>query len=320
MHGMLQSIRNHYRQRKARKKAPNLVELPLDVLCLIIDVLPLCGRVMFSQTCKSMRLLLGQECASMVKNLPPNARLDLLATFANVLPGVALCVKCKQLHKFYRHDLPSRPYDFYTRNSCPLAGTYSTDHEFGFCYYIAYRHVQLAIKYTRLSAVKPWYMTKLLAPYHLKGYTNDKILKVTYDARPKIVNGRFLLFSCWKYSPNERAVDISTIPRCTYFCPHLRLVGNASARARTNALTAAVYMSLESPKVWINGSCDRCPTDYRVDTRESTLTIWFWQDFGTGISPTDRTWKSHIWGPENGENGPLAVTHEAGRIRRDYEG
>lgn len=69
------------------------------------------------------------------------------------------------------------------------------------------------------------------------------------------------------------------------FCPHV--LGYAGA------LRTAVQLALDHAGSQVF-SCDRCPTDYLVTAQEDQLTVRLWQDLGTGISPTDPYWRSHV--------------------------
>ena len=65
-------------------------------------------------------------------------------------------------------------------------------------------------------------------------------------------------------------------------------------------------------------SCDRCPTDFSILVKEDEATIVCWSDLGTGESPQDPYWQSHMWGPSNNLYVDGHFEHDHESIRELY--
>ncbi|XXH05984.1 hypothetical protein Hte_012429 [Hypoxylon texense] len=167
-----------------------------------------------------------------------NEYLNHLAYRAKALPDVWVCEACAALHSVDQWDLPRAP-----RITCPL-GMKQWNHK---VYNkparldernitLDHRHVQLALKYTRMKDTRyRGYLRALLEPQRNQDFRpfagldeNPSYLKVQYLTHPKIVEGpdgrpHFLLRSTWRYNYTCKNV-IGRMSRASLgdltICPH----------------------------------------------------------------------------------------------------
>ena len=124
-----------------------LLHLPLDIVLAIYDELSLYARILLSQICRDLRLLLHSKCYSSVRKASAAEHLDLLAGLGDILPDHRLCHHCRALHLVDPRNLPLTNYDGLYK-PCAAPETIGSRHRLSPYYAIARRHVQLAIKYT----------------------------------------------------------------------------------------------------------------------------------------------------------------------------
>ncbi|KAF3074182.1 hypothetical protein CFAM422_003822 [Trichoderma lentiforme] len=94
-------------------------------------------------------------------------------------------------------------------------------------FHLSHIQVQLTLKYTRLNKMEPRYedyLKSLIAPYHKYLRPNDldiNKVKRKYSAYPKIVNGRYLLHTVWRYHQAKGTVSMQSMGYIS-ICPHRR--------------------------------------------------------------------------------------------------
>ncbi|OCL13534.1 hypothetical protein AOQ84DRAFT_414565 [Glonium stellatum] len=242
------------------KNASSFLQLPVDVLLLIFNELPLYSKVFLSQTCSTMRSLLHSSCTLARERLSSSGCLEFLAGVADALPDYLLCSKCWKLHKVCTYDLPYKPYTLAYRCT-----TYSSFicHDFGLDYFVAHHHAQLALKYSRLQNTYQEYLASLMAPYSVT-FPDSKPLMTKFSARPKIVDEKFILFSSWEFKDSFKSVSMENMP-ALQFCPHLGFLQRSNPNLPLNPLTCSMRSAFETKGLQSQGSCARCPTDYSVE-------------------------------------------------------
>lgn len=183
-------------------------------------------------------------------------------------------------------------------------------------YKIAHRHVQQALKYSRLG-IKSYYLRKLMQPTPVVFMMRPRGTG-TYFARPKIVAGRFLLHEHFVFHEETKMFNSGDTSSFHGFClcPHIgfqldclytRTGLRGSMRNRQGKLVptdGGLYSSLiraTGPFVGMEilGGCHQCLTDYTMcaypDGNDITMNLW--RDFGP-FGPSDNpVWTSHVYDP-----------------------
>ncbi|RYP23582.1 hypothetical protein DL767_008774 [Monosporascus sp. MG133] len=318
------------------------LQLPPELICLVAEFLTPVHLALFSQTCRSLRATL--ERYSNAAHLSRTEYFAYLAVRARGLPEQWVCEECMALHPVVKLDTPA---SIYNVSSCPLGrvtsspyghryGKVRIDTRLGYRQIrIDHRHVQLALKYTRLQRRKyNSYLQALMAPHHDMRFGPSAAipLKTHYSAYPKVVAGddgnlRFLLLSTWRYYKGREDISLRKIGY-QIICPHLELNYCTSPYLRggpCHVLEAAVEEVLEArgDGQERTGACPRCATDFSVQLTSEYLNLYAWQDFGPEGSPVDLAWKSQSAG--HGLDGVWnwrftgpTLYHEPGSIRKLY--
>ncbi|KAI1499282.1 hypothetical protein F5X99DRAFT_430791 [Biscogniauxia marginata] len=217
---------------------------------------------------------------------------------------------------------------------------------------IDYRHVQLALKYTRTQSCKyQGYLQALLRPRHGMSFRpsdtpywgsssseSSRLLKAKYSFCPKIITGpdgqlRFLLLSTWRYKYKHRGIAITRETLGTLaICPHASFCDDFSQSrhyGHIEVLESAVDEALEKAQndqhndAEVVGACPRCPTDFAVRATTEYVEVCAWHDIGTEGFPTDLSWRIHVmrldvWVQNFDCLGPV-VQHYPGSIRTLFE-
>lgn len=206
-----------------RQESPFL-DLPLDIVYLVFDELPLHGRILLSQTCRDLRSVLRSKCYSAVRKASAAERLALLRVLGDILPDRRLCTPCRALHLVDHKDLPVTDYDYYYR-PCPAPERIWSRHYLNARYAVAHRHVQLAIKYTRLGNVHQRYRARISQRFttSFPGYYS---MNLEFTAEPLVVHGRFILMTTFDFHEAAAPLSFTTLSHAyARFCPHLALGG-----------------------------------------------------------------------------------------------
>lgn len=142
----------------------------------------------------------------------------------------------------------------------------------------------------------------------------------TYEAAPRIVNGRFLLYMEWKFASCDFQSTFSVYGlAANKLCPHTgalsiyqndirpsmdvrshwsRAISNEVANSEQSATAAS-----SNSAATFSGSFSRCPTDYfvTVDDDDDKLRLQLSQDFGSYASPENLDWRVHVLTDRNNE-------------------
>ncbi|KAI1398316.1 hypothetical protein F4819DRAFT_502465 [Hypoxylon fuscum] len=288
--------------RREQSQDSLLLQLPLELVYLVAEFLTPVDLALLSQTCRSLQAALkGYSNAS---HLCRTEYLTYLAGLARGLPEKWVCEGCMTLHPIVRFDTPGSKYH---KSYCPLKSV--TSLRYGPPHYkipdddrlrckqipIGHRHVQLALKYTRLKCPEyKSYLQALIAPHHDMQFkpSRETLLKTHYSAYPRIVAGddgnlRFLLLSTWRYYKGRKDILLHELGY-QMICPHLRLnCGPCVLESATEKALKARGNGRER-----TGACPRCATDFSVQLTSGYLSLRVWQDFGSEGSPVDLAWKS----------------------------
>ncbi|KAK7415684.1 hypothetical protein QQX98_005719 [Neonectria punicea] len=307
--------------------------LPVDLLLLIADALPLHGQLFFSQTCHVIRIILPRLRDS-GRHLPREQALDYLTVLAHDKLERWACDLCTKLHSVHTMDIPK--YRVGYLKACPEVWRLS--HAGLFTHNIDHRHVQLALKYTRMELANKkhrQYLKDLLAPHHVNydvnGWPSDVKSDLQLSSYSKIANGRYLLLSVLQFKMNKKPVTPFTIGR-RLICRHQQL--RPIEYYRPSELGELVRHGSQDPefKLWravgtafemegaeVTDSCPLCPMDFLVQASPERVTLQVWHDLGPEGSPLDQAWRIHSYHfTEKWRNDTLPY-QEFGSIRRAYE-
>ncbi|OIW25028.1 hypothetical protein CONLIGDRAFT_79093 [Coniochaeta ligniaria NRRL 30616] len=322
---------------KANEHSCALLQLPVDILLLVVDELEPPHRLAFAHTCRALHNL--HRPVPLLRD----QHLEYLACVARSRPEQWVCEVCVTFHPAVTLDTPEQP----QLMTCPhgwlkrrcLAyslGDWPVDSRH---LKIDHRHVQLALKYLRLG-IHHEYVQKLLAPHrqddfktHLKTVQQRNVLKTRYSVHPKAAAGadghlRYLTLSVWLYQRDHHSVSLEAMGNL-WICPHLSFVsrfGSRSPIAPNDQFGAAIETALaQDDHSEMRGACDRCATDFSVQASPDRAELRVWQDLGPECSPRSLAWRTHlrescttyfcpqprVWGS--------ALHHEPGSVRALYD-
>ena len=325
------------RLKKSRKQRPPcaLLELPVEVILLIGDQLPQQSHLVLAQTCRPLQVAVHVYLHRGGLRLSHDEHLDYLACLARDLPDKWVCEHCVKLHQVAFNDGPHA--DCYhpmipCKRHLPSIGfwTESTPYE------LYHRHVQLALKYIRagddLDARYRSYLKGLLEPIEDVSYSDTKnVLPIKFSASPRVVGGRFLLLSTWRYDRAEQTSlsrDPSWLRDSLGFlilCRHqsvrwdvLFSVENPRGyyrRLRLSDIMRTMACAFEAPDgIELDGACSCCRTDFAAEASPERVILRVWQDLGTEGSPTDAMWQSFA-----SHTKKVVVEHKPGSVRELFE-
>lgn len=308
------------RKKVTVKQNSPLLDLPLVLVYDIFDELQLPEKVLLSQTCRDLWYLLRSKCSVTFREATAVDRLECLAVLGDILPDYRLCTSCRALHLLDPKDLPVTGYDKFHK-PCPAPEAMWSRHRLMPYYAIAFRHVQLAMKYTRLEGIYQDYRASILQRFTIL-IPLFYSMRLKFTAEPLIVNGRFILMTTFVFYELARPISFSTLSHAYFgFCPHLSAgdelldPDNPLFVAIRHAFNVADGQRGLHQEVH---SCDRCPTDYLIAVEDGRATLYVWQDLGAGTSAADPYWRSHIWDDKNNAFNGTKFSYEHGSIRDLY--
>ena len=281
---------------KPVKQDSLLLNLPIDIIYVIIDALPLSARILLSQTCRDLWYRMRGTCFSTFQSATFLERWECLATLDDFLSDHRLCYGCLALHTVDPEDLPTvncQNSDQPCSAPEPRGGRFQIDR---YNYAPAFRHIQLAVKYTRLRGIQNSYRLRLLQKFETDlGFYQGQSAYIT--AEPLVVRGRFLLKTSHVFTGRSQPVSMQTVSQRTLiFCPHNFLGLDDDP---TDPFIAAISMNFRNvARGWNMSarsfSCEHCPTDFVIQVDKQVARIFAWADLGMGRSPIDEYWQSHI--------------------------
>ncbi len=305
---LLGFFRRTAKKKDAVKQDSLFLNLPLALVYDIFDELQLSEKILLSQTCRDLWYILRHQCSSAMRQVTVEERLECLTRLGNILPDHRLCTSCPALHILDPKDLPVVRYD-----NCPSPESAWDFRYLTLCYSLAFRHVQLAIKYTRLKDYHQDYLAKILQPFRItipKFYS----MRLTFAAIPVIIHGRFILMKASIFNAAVEPISFSTISKAPFgICPHLSIW----LPVQDNPLLEAMRSACNDGQCGLH-SCDRCPTDYRIITDCRGATLYVWQDLGAGTCPADPYWRSHIYGEDSSRYRGTKFNYQHGSVKDLY--
>ncbi|KAL7917650.1 hypothetical protein ACQKWADRAFT_26991 [Trichoderma austrokoningii] len=306
-----------------------LLNMPIDLIREITNQLSIADTIVFATTCRAIRNTTGRG------QFPPDGteenqeeRFEYLASMSRDMPDHWVCEECMRHHRIDTADTPSN-----CRPTCPLAAPYGRYNRplqlsIGDDYELGRRHVQLALKYTRMGdSLLPshrQYLQHLTAARHYcSSGPWEKEANVAIKVEPRIVDSRFLLRTICEYrrpyhQPTRELIAAEAI------CPHQQLFPPEDVPwtrgAFSNGLRRfhyAVDESFETLEKEVCGHCPYCPTDFSIITTNQSVRLSVWMDLGTESSPLDPVWRSFVHNSEL-PPGEEVENNAPGRVRELY--
>ncbi|KAK7422414.1 hypothetical protein QQX98_001693 [Neonectria punicea] len=293
-----------------------------------------------------MRGVASRNWKQELDSLPAADRINFWTGLAYTMPNAWVCARCCKLHLIYMKasDIaPDTPQSrsWLSSSTCyadrPALSQYGY---FGYSeayYEVRHRHVQLALKHSRLG-IKGRHLQMLLAQWQSKPSQFNKNL---HWAQPKIVDDRFLLRERHTVAGDQEPLSRRSIGWTTigltalWFCPHLVLTpiwGEdelPSADFDWQAFHPSIEFENSVAQAFANagtefdGCCNHCFTDYSVLVSRSRRAVTFqiWRDFGTHDSPENWTWRSQVKveGINDAYNAYKTWDRVSGSVREQFE-
>lgn len=303
--------------RNGIKQHSFLLNLPIELLYEIFEQLALPEKLLFSQTCRDLWRLLRHKCSLTFEKADGPTRRYCLYALGDILPDHRYCFDCRALHLLNPNDIIFRGWDEYPKSY--TSSMFEDWHFMSPCYALAFRHVQLAIKYTRLRNFHQDYLSSIMQTFTKTMLHHSMRLKFT--AEPVVIDGRFLLMASFTFYEITTPMSSSTLLESHFgLCPHLTVCEPLLPTKPLVALINSAFVNPPSSRTSYHGlrSCDYCPTDYSLIIGDKRATFSTWQDLGAGASPTDPYWSSHV---STDTNNPYTCTkfeYEHGSIKALY--
>ncbi|KAH6611496.1 hypothetical protein Trco_001516 [Trichoderma cornu-damae] len=318
----------------ARKNAASaLLKMPVELIRDISDNLSTVDKVIFATTCRPMRNTLG------LTNIPDAApelekdKFEYLARMCRDKPGKWVCEECMRCHSIDASDTPASPHLV-----CPVGvldhGRFNQSLRLIVRqeYRLGRRHVQLALKYTRLgsnlSRSHRHYLSRLMAPrqYSYSHLWGNAPVNNGIKIAPRVVDGRFLLKSIFEYRRAARPMPREILDH-DFVCQHQSVFPEhdqdwTSDPLLQNSLSLhrTVGEAFETPGQEVQSHCPFCFTDFSVKASAKSIRISVWQDLGTESSPLDPVWLTFVHNPILNPHAQDVTNEEPGRVRELYEG
>lgn len=294
--------------KKQNARSP-LMKLPKDVFLLIADELPLHAIYFLAQTCRDIRSILHRDWHEIINTatLPLIERLRFLFGLSYVLPDYHMC-SCYEMHKIDLQDVPS--HRLYRRDRCTNFELRHYNYWNGFK--VAFHHVQLSLKYTRLKGTQDEYLKRLMAPIRHRHPLLPAPLTSTCIKTPRIIDGRYILQTVIKIVGVNPMRDEEFWARLKRFrtmslCRHNDVSRTLRAAREKTKLCEEAFENALSPLALtvadLPASCTDCRTDYLVQLQQGEWTFASWQEMGTeselGIQQDDRLATRCCWRGED---------------------
>ncbi|KAJ2978814.1 hypothetical protein NQ176_g3603 [Zarea fungicola] len=343
-----------WRTRRLEQKPDcHIVAMPPNVMLLIADQLALWEQYQLSQTCFAIRsAVVDHFRQAALYNQSVEDRIEYLSRRAYDLPGYWVCEKCIDLHTVSPLDCPTLP------GTCWRPGAHYKSAHFQLgCFRVSHRHLQLALKWTRMKDLRPEYKEnlKLLLkwgyfdiPPPLPGTALGPRAPGTgyYWQQPRVIQGRFMVTTGQVFYPDKKGElgrdDLNTIPMCQHqeweprvlrkidqvralppgeMTPRESRLLQLSLWLEECDLGKAMTELLRTRGAEFSVSCPSCATDITVSIhREGRPRMEFtcWHDFGPESSPLDACWRAKHF-PVRVDGLPVHRPMPPGGVRKLWE-
>jgi F-box-like len=299
-----------------KRPASTLVQLPVELLLLILTSLPPESVVAVSLTCKDFFHLIPVGGGVVAGK---NAALDkqrLLLLLERDLPDYLLCYTCNKLYRWKRDRIAVSSY----RYTCPGRNRDSSHSYFaslcGGCLNGSSLHRETRDLILRAHLRGPDYGLPISYITHecvVRQCYNDLQTPISVKLRPKIVSGSLML---WRTEEIPVNLSISLTEQlhalracgCHHVSFPLPAIGQCAIRHVLDESNHEAFFSNPPTGGWNCQKlfkCSFCATDLRIDViiasrKELTIRVATWQDLGSGHdrdSAQDELFKCSPWRP-----------------------
>ncbi|KAJ6443759.1 tetrahydroxynaphthalene reductase [Purpureocillium lavendulum] len=295
-----------------------LLDLPTELVLHVGSYLPSLSRLLASHTCLTLYELFGHKGAGGAQ-LGYKSHIEYLMGVAYDLPTKWVCEECVTLHDFAVLDTPGST----AHCPCPLGWDRQAEggpHIGSHTYRPHHRHVQIALKHSRLGASSKEHQQHVDSILHPRinyfavrcSQGGPDSLLSAYLMFPKIMGGRFYVLGIWVYWQRQHAITVDTMG-CLHICNHCSWttsehhshglkVRNELAQTRTRAMMDLTGRAL--------GSCSSCATDFKVSFHSElkAAMVMSWTDLGDERSLTSRARRALV-NPDCWQGAPCKVHH-----------
>ncbi|KAL6810610.1 hypothetical protein V8C40DRAFT_278262 [Trichoderma camerunense] len=298
-----------------------ILQLPVELLLIILHFLPPYSRLLVYQTCRDLRAIVHRNFVAGrgVILVTMEHRLIYLTHLARSLPDRWVCAKCCKLHPTSRWDTPS---SWLYRPRCGDGYHWSSDEHsesrifFNYQHSASHRHIELTLKYARLNSSKrahQEHLKRLLTAHHATIIRVVEGIQLKRSFYPKVVDGRYLLLTVQTYLALGSNLISQQSMDWIQICPHLTALGTFSlSRDHRMHLGKIIYLAFAAPaNTPIFESCSSCGTDFSVQASPKLATVCIWQDLGPEGSVYDPEWAAIV-------RETTKIYHRPGSIRELY--
>lgn len=319
-------------ENKGRKNAPRnarsaLLNMPIELIREFSDELSPVDKILFTATCRPIRNTLGLSQLSDEEWELREQQFEYLARIGRDMPHKWFCEECMRHHPINMSDTPASPL-----LSCPVGKLDRSEFNSSLRliargeYRLGRRHVQLALKYTRLGKdISPrnrQYLGRLMASrqYSYSYMWNNETIYNAVRIAPRVVDGRFLLKCIFEYRGNGRRVE-REIMAGEFVCRHQSfLPENVVSDGPLLKFHKAVVDAFGKPGREVHSHCPHCYTDFSIKASVRGVRLTVWHDLGTESSALDPVWRAFVYSSHLYPDGDELVNYEPGRVRELYDG
>ncbi|KFA79194.1 hypothetical protein S40288_02383 [Stachybotrys chartarum IBT 40288] len=272
-----------------------LINLPADVVAVIITRLPPQSRLTLSLTCKTLHRIV-HCCPGASLWMSKSQHLEYLCSISRGMSDVWVCEVCRELHSTKGKGSWSCPKENIFQNNL-ISATFAGSRM------LPPSVVQMSVKWDRLGLLAekgPKYLAAVLRPrrrtvMHHNDQMPDTESTTTFCS--KIVDGRFLHKTVMEYGGEFQNASEAALEKL-WVCVHQWILKSSTEplpeghpnRRYWNALVN----SYREEGLEVCGSCPACPTDFAVVKTHVGLVVKVWADFGAGETPIDPLWKLRV--------------------------
>ncbi len=329
MWGMLRFLRLMPLQRKTPATSGPFDNLPLEITQHIASCLPVSAAAAFALCNHYLCQAVGtQYWMSLREPCEKEEWQAFLQLLDRDMPDHLFCHRCARLH------LPTRPGMDEWKHSeltnrrwerqCFKEDSRARAHDY-FPVSFGFEHIQMAMKFHRLKLDVKKYLGALAC---VKKKTSKLPNLEMFEAR--IVSDEMITRTQhWSLMPVGQVCEWSQASYpCLRVCPHL---DSFASPGRGNILPYLLYCRVEHIRKGQNPcgvctglkQCQYCPTEMQIDVkvfegRGIALVVTKWLAVGTGMSPSDPKWRSHLY-DENHRPVFQRLSFKAGSIQKAFE-
>lgn len=327
---LLESVSPHATQllRPTVQQDSPFLSLPLEIVYLVTEELPISAQILLSQTCKTLWHQTRRQCSTSLRLLSADQRFETLTEVVNFLPDYYPCTRCRKLVPICYDDFPTNKDRWVPDSKKPCSSRlYYSDREcvFGLGpFYL--RHAHLATKLTRMGTYHQDYLQKLLRKHD--SHSPDASCRPDFSTcryifEPRVVRNRFVLMTTFILPSRSKRISVrrfleSLIDPCAHTVKMwIREWDNWPLRREFEKAFDSPNGNKHKPQRRAF-SCDRCPTDFRIDVKMHEACVTYWSDFGTCLTLQDACWQTHASNFQNRSLSGSSFKNEHGSIRELY--